>query len=64
MANGSASFIVCFSSHKLISFFLSADFIMILKDQSMFSGNVDEIPLTTSLFDNLLLLSWNLAIIN
>ena len=39
--------------------FLSADFIMILKDQSMFLASADEISLTTPLFDNLFLLSWN-----
>ena len=39
--------------------FLSADFIMILKGQSMFSASVDEISFATSLFDNLFLLSWN-----
>ena len=37
--------------------FLSADFIIILKDQSIFSGSANEISLTTPLFDNLLLLS-------
>ena len=39
--------------------FLSPDFIMILKGQSMFSASVDEISFATSLFDNLFLLSWN-----
>ena len=58
VAYGPASFIVCFISQ--VSFrFLSVDFIMNLKDHSMFSGNADEICLTTPLFDNLLLLSWN-----
>ena len=32
---------------------------MILKDQSMFLASADEISLTTPLFDNLFLLSWN-----
>ena len=39
--------------------FLSADFIMILKGQSMSSASADEISLATPLFDNLFLLSWN-----
>ena len=57
VAYGPSSFIVCFISQ--VDFrFLSADFIMILKDQSMFSPSTNEISLTTPLFDNLLLLSW------
>ena len=52
VAYGPANFIVCFISQ--VDFrFLSADFIMILKDQSMFSASADEISLTTLLFDNL-----------
>ena len=58
VAHGPASFIVCFIS-QVDFHFLSADFIMILKDQSMFSASADEISLKTSLFDHLLLPSWN-----
>ena len=58
VAYGPASFIVCFIS-QVDFHFLSADFIMILKDQSMFSASADEISLTIPLFDNLLLPSWN-----
>ena len=58
VAYGPASFIVCFISQADFRF-LSADFIMISKDQPMFSGSADEISLTTPLFDDLLLLSWN-----
>ena len=40
--------------------FLSANFAMILKGQSLSSASADEISLATPLFDNLFLLSWNL----
>ena len=58
VAHGPASFIVCFIS-QVDFHFLSADFIMILKDQSMFSASIDEFPLAAYLFNNLLLLSWS-----
>ena len=61
VAYGAASFIVC--SISQVDFrFLSADFTMILKDQSIFMVSVDEIFLTTLLFDNLFLLLWNLGL--
>ena len=56
VAYGPASFIVCFISQ--VGFrFLSADFIMILKDRSMFSASANEISLATPIFDNLFMLS-------
>ena len=58
VAYGPASFIVCFISQ--VGFrFSSADFIIILNDQLVFSASADEISLTTPLFDNLFLLLWN-----
>ena len=58
VAYGPASLIVCFISHVDLRF-LSADFIMILQGQSMFSASVDEISFDNPSFDNLFLLSWN-----
>ena len=58
VAYGPASLIVCFISHVDLRF-LSADFIMILKGQSLFSASVDEISFDNPSFDNLFLLSWN-----
>ena len=52
MAYGPANFTVCFISQVRFRF-LSADFTMILKDQSLFSVSADEISLTTPLCDNL-----------
>ena len=49
---GPANFIVCFISQ--VDFrFLSVDFTMVLKYQSMSSPSADEISLATLLFDNL-----------
>ena len=48
VAYGPASLIVCFISHVDLRF-LSADFIMILKGQSMFSASADKSLLTTPL---------------